>query len=30
MYTLLKHGTIYAAGLDQMPERTPAAAILRY
>jgi hypothetical protein len=30
MYTLLKRGTIYAVGLDQMPERTPAAAILRY
>lgn len=30
MYTLLKRGTIYAVGLDQMPGRTPAAAILRY
>jgi hypothetical protein len=30
MYTLLKRGTIYAVRLDQMPERTPAAAILRY
>jgi Bacterial archaeo-eukaryotic release factor family 3 len=30
MYTLLKRGTIYAAGLEQMPEHTPAAAILRY
>jgi hypothetical protein len=30
MYTLLKRGTIYAVGLDQMPECTPAAAILRY
>jgi hypothetical protein len=30
MYTLLKRGTIYAVGLEQMPEHTPAAAILRY
>ena len=30
IYTLLKRGTIYAVELDQMPEHTPAAAILRY
>jgi hypothetical protein len=30
MYTLLKRGTIYAVELDQMPEHSPAAAILRY
>ena len=30
MYTLLKRGTIYAVGLDRMPERIPVAATLRY
>jgi hypothetical protein len=30
MYTLLKRGTVYAVAPDQMPARTPAAAILRY
>jgi hypothetical protein len=30
MYTVLKRGTVYADRLDQMPERTHAAAILRY
>jgi Bacterial archaeo-eukaryotic release factor family 3 len=29
-YTLRKRGTVYGVGLDQMPEGTPAAAILRY
>lgn len=29
-YTLLKRGTIYAVEFEQMPEHTPAAAILRY
>ena len=30
MYTLLRRGTIYAVGLEEMPEHTPAAAILGY
>ena len=30
MYTLLRRGTVYAVAPDQMPDRTPAAAILRY
>jgi Bacterial archaeo-eukaryotic release factor family 3 len=30
MYTLLRRGTIYAVGLEEMPEHIPAAAILRY
>jgi hypothetical protein len=30
MYTLLRRGTVYAVAPEQMPDRTPAAAILRY
>jgi hypothetical protein len=30
IYTLLKRGTVYAVAPDQMPDRTKAAAILRY
>lgn len=30
MYTLLRRGTIYAVPPHQMPDRTQAAAILRY
>jgi Bacterial archaeo-eukaryotic release factor family 3 len=30
MYTLLRRGTVYALAPEQMPDRTPAAAILRY
>jgi hypothetical protein len=30
MYTLLRRGTVYAVAPGQMPDRTPAAAILRY
>jgi hypothetical protein len=30
MYTLLKRGTVYAVAPEQMPDRTPAAALLRY
>ena len=30
MYTLLTRGTVYAIAPDQMPDQTPAAAILRY
>lgn len=29
-YTLLKRGTVYAVDPEQLPDRTPAAAILRY
>jgi hypothetical protein len=30
MYTFLKRGTIYAVNPDELPDRSPAAAILRY
>jgi hypothetical protein len=30
MYTLLRRGTVYAVAPEHMPDRTPAAAILRY
>ena len=30
MYTFLKRGTIYAVTADELPDRNPAAAILRY
>jgi hypothetical protein len=30
VYTLLRRGTVYAVIPEQMPEHTPAAAILRY
>jgi hypothetical protein len=30
MYTLQRRGTVYAVAPQQMPDRTPAAAILRY
>jgi hypothetical protein len=30
MYTLLRRGSVYAVAPEQMPEQTPAAAILRY
>jgi hypothetical protein len=30
MYTLLRGGTVYALAAEEVPEQTPAAAILRY
>jgi hypothetical protein len=30
MHTLLKRGTVYAVGIEQMPAPSPTVAILRY